>query len=69
MKMNIDRFVFAFAGALILISVILSVTHSSYWLFITAFVGANLLQSSITKNCPLAKILKKFGVKPGQAFD
>ena len=69
MKMNIDRFVFAFAGALILISVLLSVTHSRYWLFLTAFVGANLLQSAFTKNCPLAKILKKMGFEPGQAFD
>lgn len=67
--MNIDRFVFAFAGAMILISLLLSITHSRYWLFLTAFVGGNLLQSAFTKNCPLAKILKKFGVNPGQAFD
>ena len=67
--MNLDRYVFAFAGAMILISLILSITHSRYWLFLTAFVGANLLQSAFTKNCPLAKILKKIGVKPGQAFD
>lgn len=67
--MNIDRFVLAFAGAMILISLLLSITHSRYWLFLTAFVGANLLQSAITQSCPLANILKKFGVKPGQAFD
>jgi hypothetical protein len=67
--MNIDRIVFAFAGALILISLLLSITHSRYWLFITAFVGANLFQSAFTRSCPLAKILKKFGIKPGQAFD
>jgi hypothetical protein len=69
MKMNIDRFVLAFAGALILISVLLSITHSRYWLFLTAFVGANLFQSAFTKNCPLAKVLKKVGFEPGQAFD
>jgi len=67
--MNIDRIVVAFAGALILFSLLLSVTHSRYWLLLTAFVGANLFQSAFTKNCPLAKILKKFGIKPGQAFD
>ena len=69
MKMNIDRYVFAFAGAMILISLLLSITNSRYWLFLTAFVGANLLQSAITHSCPLAKVLKKLGVKPGQAFD
>ena len=67
--MNIDRVVVAFAGALVLISLLLSVTHSRYWLFLTAFVGANLFQSAFTGNCPLAKILKKLGIKPGQAFD
>ena len=34
----------------------------------TAFVGANLLQASISGFCPLAKILKALGSKPGQAF-
>jgi len=67
--MNIDRMVFAFAGSFILISLFLSVVHSSYWLWFTAFVGANLLQASFTGFCPLAKILKAFGVKPGEAFD
>lgn len=66
--MSIDRFVMAFAGAMILISVILSVVHSTYWLFFTAFVGANLFQAAFTGFCPLAIILKKFGVKAGAAF-
>jgi hypothetical protein len=33
------------------------------WLWFTAFVGANLLQSAITKWCLMEDILKKFGVK------
>jgi len=66
--MNIDRFVYAVAGSFILISVALSQIHSPYWLFFTAFVGANLLQSSITGFCPMAVILKKIGVRPGHAF-
>ncbi|UCG09488.1 MAG: DUF2892 domain-containing protein [Desulfobacterales bacterium] len=66
--MNIDRFVFAVAGGFILLSVILSQVHSIYWLFFTVFVGANLLQSSITGFCPLAVILKKVGVRSGHAF-
>lgn len=67
--MTIDRVVLAFAGSVILISLLLSQFHSAYWLWLTAFVGANLLQSSVTGFCPLVKILKPLGVKPGKAFD
>ena len=67
--MNIDRLVLAFAGTMILVSLVLSQMHSPYWLWLTAFVGANLLQSSITGFCPLVKILKPLGVKPGNAFE
>lgn len=66
--MNIDRLVFAIAGVFILLSVALSQVHSVYWLWFTAFVGANLLQSAFTGFCPLAKILKAVGVTPGNAF-
>ena len=66
--MSIDRWVMAFAGSFVLISVLLSVLHSSYWLFFTAFVGVNLLQASFTGFCPLAIVLKKLGVKAGTAF-
>jgi hypothetical protein len=66
--MSIDRIVLAFAGAMILCSLALAHWHSGAWLWLTAFVGANLLQSSITGFCPLAKILKVVGVRPGEAF-
>jgi len=66
--MNIDRLVFAVAGSFILLSVILSQIHSPYWLYFTAFVGANLLQSSISGFCPMVVILKKIGVQSGHAF-
>jgi hypothetical protein len=66
--MTIDRMVLAFAGSFILISLLLFLVHSHYWLWFTAFVGANLLQSSFTGFCPLAIILKFFGVKEGAAF-
>lgn len=66
--MTIDRWVLAVAGSFILLSVALAVWHSQNWLWFTAFVGANLLQSSFTGFCPLAIILKKFGVKSGNAF-
>jgi hypothetical protein len=66
--MSIDRIVFAFAGAAILISLALSQLHHPYWLWFTAFVGANLFQSAFTGFCPLASILKKLGAKSGAAF-
>jgi hypothetical protein len=66
--MNLDRLVFTFAGSFVLLSVLMSIFHSSYWLFFTAFVGANLLQASFTGFCPIAVLLKKAGVKTGPAF-
>jgi hypothetical protein len=67
--MSIDRIVLAFAGAVILLSLVLAHYFSPNWLWLTAFVGANLLQSAFTGFCPLANILKAMGKKPGQAFD
>lgn len=67
--MNIDRLVFAFAGAFILISLVLSRVHSPYWLWFTAFVGVNMLQASFSGFCPLAMVLKKLGKTPGRAFE
>ena len=66
--MSIDRIVMAFAGAMILISVALSVLANSWWLLLTGFVGLNLFQAAFTRFCPLAIILKRFGVAPGAAF-
>ncbi len=68
MSMNIDRWVFRFAGIFVLLSLGLSQWHSPYWLLFTAFVGLNLLQSSFTGFCPLALMLKRLGVSPGRAF-
>jgi hypothetical protein len=66
--MNIERVVLAFAGSVILLSVALAHFFSPWWLLLTLFVGANLLQSSFTGICPLAMILRAFGMKPGTAF-
>ncbi len=67
--MSLDRVVLALAGAFILLSLALSQLHSPNWLWFTTFVGANLFQAAFTGFCPLAKILKAFGVKPGHAFN
>ena len=66
--MSIDRIVLAFAGSMVLISLLLSRLVSPYWLALAAFVGLNLLQSAFTGFCPLAMILKRFGCRPGAAF-
>lgn len=66
--MNIDRLVFAIAGIFILTSLALSQWHSVYWLWFTAFVGANMLQAAFSGFCPLAIALKKLGNPPGAAF-
>ena len=60
MKNRIVRFV---AGTFILTSLLLAHYFSPNWLWLTAFVGANLLQSSISKWCLLDTILAKLGVK------
>ncbi|MFY9973173.1 MAG: DUF2892 domain-containing protein [Chromatiaceae bacterium] len=66
--MSIDRIVLAVAGAFILLSLLLAVYVNINWLWFTAFVGANLLQSAFTGFCPMALILKKLGMRPGAAF-
>ncbi len=58
-----NRIVRAVAGAFILISLLLAIYIDQNWLWFTAFVGANLLQSSITKWCLMDDILTKLGVK------
>ncbi len=63
--MTVENKIRAFAGIFILVSLVLYLYESPYWLFFTAFVGANLLQSAFTGFCPLEIILKKCGTKGG----
>ena len=68
--MNSWRIVRAFAGLVVLASLALGVPGSPlfvspWWLALTAFVGANLLQSALTKWCLMESILRKLGVRPG----
>lgn len=58
-----ERIIRAFAGIVILVSLTLAHYYTPNWLWLTAFVGFNLLQSSITNFCPLDLILKALGVK------
>lgn len=58
-----ERIVRAVAGLLMLISIVLSTYVDINWVWLGIFVGVNLLQSSMTKFCPLEKILNAIGVK------
>ncbi len=66
--MNIDRAVLAFAGSVVIVSLALAHFISPWWLLLTLFVGLNLLQASFTGFCPLAMVLRRLGVKSGNAF-
>lgn len=70
--MNTERLIRVIAGALILLSLLLahlyngaSLTAGPTWLWFTAFVGANLLQSGLTRWCLMEKILLALGIKSG----
>lgn len=68
--MTTNLMVRMFAGIFILVSLALGVPESplfvsKYFLWVTVFVGANLLQSSFTRFCPLEMMLKKAGVRQG----
>ncbi len=60
--MKMEDWVRAVAGTFVLISVVLAYFHTQYWLFFTAFVGLNLLQSAFTKWCLMEDILEKLGI-------
>lgn len=60
--MTAERIVLIVAGSFILLSLLLSQLHHPYWLWFTAFVGANLFQSGFTRFCPLEIFLKKAGI-------
>lgn len=66
--MNLDRAVLLLAGTMTLLSALLAGLVSPWWLLLTAFVGLNLLQSSITGFCPAAVVLRRLGVSRGCAF-
>ncbi|HNP36713.1 MAG TPA: DUF2892 domain-containing protein [Woeseiaceae bacterium] len=66
--MTIERTVLAFAGAVVSFSILLSWIVSPWWVLLALFVGLNLLQSAFTGFCPLARILRKLGLKHGAMF-
>lgn len=63
--MTVNRLLRLIAGFFILLSILLAHYHSPSWLWFTAFVGLNLLQSAFTDWCPMMTILRKLGVREG----
>lgn len=59
----INRLIRAIAGMFVILSVLLGMYVNENWFWFTIFVGANLLQSSITRWCLMEDILRKFGIK------
>ena len=66
--MTIDKAVLMFAGFMVLLSLGLGLYFSPYWFWLTAFVGANMIQASLTGFCPAAIIFKRAGCKAGVVF-
>ena len=67
--MNIDRAVLAFAGFMVLVSLLLAWYASPYWLLLTAFVGLNMMQAAFTGFCPAAMVFRRLGLKSGTVFN
>ena len=67
--MTLDRAVMVFAGCVVLVGVVLSLTVHPWWIALTVFAGLNMIQASFTGFCPAAMIFRKLGVKPGASFD
>lgn len=66
--MTIDRAVMLFAGFMVLASLGLGFYVSQWWYLLTAFVGLNLMQASLTNFCPAAMIFKRLGCRAGVVF-
>ena len=56
--MTLDRSVLLFAGVMVLLSVVLTAFVSTYFVWFTVFIGANLIQSSLTGFCPAASVFR-----------
>jgi disulfide bond formation protein DsbB len=66
-NMTVNEALRMIAGIMIILSLVLTQFHSPNWMWFTAFIGVNLLQSSVTKWCLMMTILKKLGLKDSNA--
>jgi small-conductance mechanosensitive channel len=66
--MSIDRAVLAFAGLMVLASLLLTHFVHAGFVWFTIFIDLNLIQSAFTGFCPAATLFRKLGIRPGAAF-
>lgn len=66
--MSIDRAVLAFAGLMVLASLLLTHFVHPGFVWFTVFIGLNLIQSAFTGFCPAATLFRKLGIRSGAAF-
>ena len=66
--MSIDRAVLVFAGCVVLASLLLTHFVHPGFVWLTAFVGVNLVQSAFTGFCPAAMMFRKLGLGRESAF-
>ena len=67
--MTLDAAVLRFAGVMVLLSVVLTAYVSPLFVWLTVFIGLNLVQSSFTGFCPAAMVFRAMGIKKGCAFE
>jgi uncharacterized membrane protein len=68
MDMSLERTILLVVGVVVVVSVLLGVYHSPYWLWITGLLGAHLIQASFTGLCPVVATLKKMGYESKPSF-
>jgi hypothetical protein len=66
--MSLERAILLVVGLVTVITVLLGVTHSLNWLWITGLLGAHLVQASFTGFCPVVRTLKKMGYESKPSF-
>jgi Protein of unknown function (DUF2892) len=66
--MSVERAILLVVGSLIVVSVLLAVYHSLYWLWLTGLLGAHLVQASFTGMCPVVIALKRMGLPTRAGF-
>lgn len=62
-QLSVETAVYRFAGFMVLTSVLLTYWLSPHFIWLTVFVGVNLMQFSFTGFCPVTMLFKKLGLK------
>lgn len=68
-SMSLEHAVEAFAGLMVLLSVVLTVFVHHGFIWFTVFVGVNLFQQAFTGFCPAAMVLRSLGFRPACSLD